>query len=121
SCCSLKSSLVRFSMICPCLSRTVARTLTTLTSEEKVGVSCAGRRALARTMVAANSASAREDSFSFLIVVMSGALLAGIALANHLRRRGLRGLDPQMQQRSQIKCDTGQPYHGWRQRPRSFQ
>ena len=40
---SLKSSLVRLLTIWPCLSRTVARTLTTLTSEEKVGVSWAAR------------------------------------------------------------------------------
>src|SRR5271166_3014628 len=43
SCCSLKSSLVRLLTIWPCLSRTVASTLTTLTSEEKVGTSWAGR------------------------------------------------------------------------------
>src|ERR1035441_5905600 len=35
---SLKSSLVRLFTIWPCLSLTVASTLTTLTSEEKVGV-----------------------------------------------------------------------------------
>src|SRR5271165_3617537 len=43
SCCSLKSSLVRLLTMFPCLSRTVASTLTTLTSEEKVGTSWAGR------------------------------------------------------------------------------
>src|SRR5512135_292609 len=38
SCSSLKSSLLRLLTIWPCLSRTVASTFTTFTSEEKVGV-----------------------------------------------------------------------------------
>jgi hypothetical protein len=67
------------------------------------------------------AASSMRERFGFRVTVMSRGLLAGTTSANHLGARRLGRLDPQVQQRSQIKRDTCQPYHGWRQRPRSFQ
>src|SRR5271165_716988 len=127
SCCSLKSSLVRLLTICPCLSRTVARTLTTLTSEEKVavGVSWAasvqpnGNAAAASKTVIRPTDLIRTGSGLFALAMNicisnefnlrhlasvdrdRNVLLAGTAVAKILCRRGSR-LKPQMQQRCQV-------------------
>src|ERR1700730_18310663 len=60
-----KSSLVRLRTIFPCLSRTVAKTFTTLTPVVKVVLSCPLRRRATATDAAENSRWRREKFMVF--------------------------------------------------------
>src|SRR5271165_6865847 len=129
SCCSLKSSLVRLLTIWPCLSRTVASTLTTLTSEENVGTSCASRlfsevaANSTRRIGAPNLLNQRHDSCGIeLDFCMSNRvyLILPSSFAGQTMRRGTSRFGLQVQEGCQVEGEASQPYHGRRESPRGF-